>query len=635
MNSLNRVVLLLSIFIVASCGGGGGGGSSDGGSGSGGGYGNTNSAPVINNTTTDISVQENQTSAFTVDASDADNDTLTYSLSGDDSGSLSIASGVVTFNTAPDFENPSDADANNIYAVTVTVSDGSATASKNFTVTVTNDTSDDVTTEGMDGTYVGAGPIQSATVCIEVDSGTCAGASYTTTTASDGTFSLTIDSGITGVLRGEGGFDPVTNLQFGDNSGFALGQPVTDQNFVVSPLSSIMNDFNNNTDYDTFKTNLGISSTFMIRFDNPYTNLSNANANKAAVVNTQILILENVLKEIGVTNAGQEIANAIYNRTGDETSLGDTTFIKDMITNITSISPTSDQLVNLSAGISAYLQKVNANDSSKSHSHFAKVGMSSLSDAMKDVMDGTASQASLDTLIFDTNTWIQSDTDWGSTAYVDNEAEMRTTTYSLSNSGSSYYSVDNVNAKDTDFIIYIMDGDVITFDPTSSVTSAHPFHLSTEQDDMDQSGDIGAAEGWNQDNLTLTVTEATPTTLYAHCRFHPGMYAKGKFVRVSANSGFDMANIDVTGAATATPMKIKGTVKSGPFKGASGFTYKVYLTRQNESDHTHEFYEYPGLTFYMPGGQGYHGSETASDDAMFKTKSHFATSSDDDDDGSY
>ena len=634
MNILNRVVLLVSVFIIASCGGGGGGGSSDGGSGSGGGYGNTNSAPVINNTTTDISVQENQTSAFTVDASDADNDTLTYSLSGDDSGSMSIASGVVTFNTAPDFENPSDADANNIYAITVSVSDGSATASKNFTVTVTNDTSDDVTTEGMDGTYVGAGPIQSATVCIEVDSGTCAGASYTTTTASDGTFSLTIDSGITGVLRGEGGFDPVTNLQFGDTSGFSLGQPVTDQNFVVSPLSSIMNDFNNNTDYETFKTNLGISSEFMIRFNNPYTNLSNANANKAAVVNTQILILEKVLKEIGVTNAGQEIASAIYNRTGDETSLGDTTFIKDMITNITSISPTSDQLVNLSAGISAYLQKVNANDSSKSHSHFAKVGMSNLSEAMKGVMDGTASQASLDALIFDTNAWIQSDTDWGSTAYVDNEAEMRTTTYSLSNSGSSYYSVDNVNAKDTDFIIYIRDGDVIKFDPTSSVTSAHPFHLSTEQDDMDQSGDIGAAEGWDQDSLTLTVSEATPTNLYAHCRFHPGMYAKGRFVRVE--SDFDMANIDVTGAAAATPMKIKGTVKSGPFKGASGFTYKVYLTRQNESDHTHEFYEYPGLTFYMPGGQGYHGSETASNDAMFKTKSHFATASDDgDDDNSY
>ena len=152
---------------------------------------------------------------------------------------------------------------------------------------------------------------------------------------------------------------------------------------------------------------------------------------------------------------------------------------------------------------------------------------------------------------------------------------------------------------------------------------------------MDQSGDIGTAEGWDQDSLTLTVTESTPVNLYAHCRFHPGMYTKGKFVRVGLDSGFDMANIDVTGAAAATPMQIKGTVKSGPFKGASGFTYKVYLTRQNESDHTHEFYEYPGLTFYMPDGQGYHGSETASDDEMFKTKSHFGTSSNNSDDDGY
>ena len=641
MNTLNRVIFLFSLFVIASCGGGGGGGGGGDYGGGGGGYGsNTNSAPTITNSSFAISVPENQTGAFTVTASDPNGDTLTFSLSGTDSSLLTISmDGVVSFNSAPDYEAPSDSNTDNVYEISVTVSDGSLTDSENFTISVTNDTSDDVTTEGMDGTYVGAGPIQSATVCIEVDSGTCAGANYTTTTASDGTFSLTIDSGITGVLRGEGGFDPVTNLQFSDNSGFALGQPVTDQNFVVSPLSSIMNDFNNNTDYETFKTNLGISSEFMIRFNNPYTNLSNANANKAAVVNTQILILEKVLKDIGVTNAGQEIAGAIYNRTGDETSLGDTTFIKDMITNITSISPTSDQLVNLSAGISAYLQKVNANDSSKSHSHFAKVGMSFLSDAMKGVMDGTASQGYLDALIFETNGWILSDTNWGSTAssdaYVDNEAEIRTTTYSLSNSGSSYYSVDNVNAKDTDFIIYIRDGDVIKFDPTSSVTSAHPFHLSTEQDDMDQSGDIGTAEGWDQDSLTLTVTESTPVNLYAHCRFHPGMYTKGKFVRVGLDSGFDMANIDVTGAAAATPMQIKGTVKSGPFKGASGFTYKVYLTRQNESDHTHEFYEYPGLTFYMPDGQGYHGSETASDDEMFKTKSHFGTSSNDSDDDGY
>ena len=133
----------------------------------------------------------------------------------------------MTFNTAPDFESPSDADGNNVYDLMASVSDGSLNDSKDFTVTVTNDTSDDVTTEGYDGTYIGAGPIQGATVCIEVTAGTCTGAQYTATTAQDGTFSITVDSGTTGVLRGEGGFDPVTNLQFNDDNSLALGQPVT------------------------------------------------------------------------------------------------------------------------------------------------------------------------------------------------------------------------------------------------------------------------------------------------------------------------------------------------------------------------------------------------------------------------
>ena len=109
-------------------------------------------------------------------------------------------------------------------------------------VTVTNDTSDDITTEGYDGIYVAAGPVQGATICIEVNAGTCTGAEFTTTSAQDGTFSLTVDSGTTGVLRGEGGFDPVTNLQFGENDSLALSQPVTDQNVVISVISGVMNE---------------------------------------------------------------------------------------------------------------------------------------------------------------------------------------------------------------------------------------------------------------------------------------------------------------------------------------------------------------------------------------------------------
>ena len=630
MNTLNRVVLLAVSFVIVSCGGGGGGG---GGSDYQPPAPPANNAPTITNSTTSYSVVENQTSAFTITATDADGDALTFTIGGNDASLFTVStSGVVTFNTAPDFESPSDADGNNVYDLMASVSDGSLNDSKDFTVTVTNDTSDDVTTEGYDGTLIGAGPIQGATVCIEATAGTCTGAQYTATTAQDGTFSITVDSGTTGVLRGEGGFDPVTNLQFNDTNSLALGQPVTSQNFVVSPISTMMNEYDSggSTDYDTFKQKLGLDSNFMIRFDNPFDSLGSAASNKAAVVNTQLMVMHEVVDGIHTFNsdsAGNKIADAIYNRSGSETSLGDTTFIKDLLTNLdTDFSPTSDQLVNLSAGISAFMQKINAN-SSNSHSHFAKAGVSELKALMQSVMNDTATSAEIDKLVFNTIDWINENTSWDGGSITDNEEDMNTTTYSLSNNGSINYIVDNVNAKDTDFIIYVREGDTIKFEATTSVTSGHPFLMSTENNDMDSSNDIGAMEGWNKDTLTLTVNSNTPDTIYPHCQFHSGMYSNSKIVKVTQ---FDQNLIDVDSGSGA--LQVKGTVSSGPFKGASGFTYKVYLTSQGGSEHTHTFHEYPGLTFYMPGGQGYHGAESASSDGKFKPKSHYVAGSNDSND---
>ena len=630
MNTFNRVVLLAISFVVVSCGGGGGGG---GGSDYQPPAPPANNAPTITNSTTSYSVVENQTSAFTITATDADGDALTFTIGGSDASLFTVStSGVVTFNTAPDFESPSDADGNNVYDLMASVSDGSLNDSKDFTVTVTNDTSDDVTTEGYDGTYIGAGPIQGATVCIEVTAGTCTGAQYTDTTAQDGTFSITVDSGTTGVLRGEGGFDPVTNLQFNDDNSLALGQPVTSQNFVVSPLSTLMNEYDSggSTDYDTFKQKLGLDSSFMIRFDNPFDSLGSASSNKAAVVNTQLLVLHEVIKGIHTfsgDSAANKVANAIYTRSGTETSLGDTTFIKDLLTNLdTDFSPSSEQLVNLSAGISAYMQKINAN-SSNSHSHFAKAGVSELKALMQSVMNDTANSDEIDKLVFNTINWINENTSWDGGAITDNEEDMNTTTYTLANNGSSNYIVDNVNAKDTEFIIYVREGDTIKFEATSSVTSGHPFLMSTENNDMDSSNDIGAMEGWNKDTLTLTVNSNTPDTIYPHCEFHSGMYSNSKIVKVTQ---FDQNLIDVENNSGA--LQVKGTVSTGPFKGASGFTYKVYLTSQGGSEHTHTFSEYPGLTFYMPGDQGYHGAESASSDTKFKPKSHYVAGSNDSDD---
>ena len=85
--------------------------------------------------------QENGISAIhTYRASDPEGSDLTWSLSGTDSSAFSISrTGVLTFNTSPDYEAPTDSEGNNVYLVTVETSDRqSHTARLDVTVTVTN-----------------------------------------------------------------------------------------------------------------------------------------------------------------------------------------------------------------------------------------------------------------------------------------------------------------------------------------------------------------------------------------------------------------------------------------------------------------------------------------------------------------
>ena len=84
---------------------------------------------------------ENTIAVTTVTATDADGDTLTYSIAdGADAAFFSInaSTGVLTFISAPNFENPLDAGVNNTYEVIVQVSDGTLTDTQTITVTVTD-----------------------------------------------------------------------------------------------------------------------------------------------------------------------------------------------------------------------------------------------------------------------------------------------------------------------------------------------------------------------------------------------------------------------------------------------------------------------------------------------------------------
>jgi len=342
-SNFKSILVVIATITIAACGGGGGGGGGDYGGGGGGGGGYGNNPPSITNSTSMYSVVENQTGAFLVTATDPDGDTITFSItSGADASLFSVnTTGSVTFNTAPDFEIPGDANSDNTYELTVTASDGTASDSQSFSVTVTNDTSDDPTTSNYDGVLIRDGYIQSATVCVSVTDSdgdeTCEGAVYTTTTASDGSFSLEIDDNITTTVRllAEDGFNPVTD----DADAFTMGlaNPTIDQNLVISPLSTMLA-IDNRFDYTTLKEKLGVDSNFMIRFDDPYQSINDAASNKAAVVNTQLLMMYETLSvlqtQAGVTGltAISTVNDAIFNRDAStETSLGDTTLVRNVL----------------------------------------------------------------------------------------------------------------------------------------------------------------------------------------------------------------------------------------------------------------------------------------------------------------
>lgn len=123
---------LLSLLLLASCGGGGGGGSAPPPAG-------PNSAPSFTSLQT-ATVVENVTAAYQATATDPEGNALTFSISGGaDAARFGIsAAGALSFTPAPDFDLPTDADGNNVYAVQIRVSDGSNSVDQTVNISVSN-----------------------------------------------------------------------------------------------------------------------------------------------------------------------------------------------------------------------------------------------------------------------------------------------------------------------------------------------------------------------------------------------------------------------------------------------------------------------------------------------------------------
>ena len=164
----------------------------------------TSGATIDAGATQAVSVAENiATSTAVLDfaAVDVDAaDTLSYSVSGTDAADFSIdrSTGVLTFAAAPDYETPADADTDNVYNITVSVSDGTVSDSTDVAVTVTNanDAVPVVTRTGTQAT-LSEGTFASATNT---------GYSYSATDADGGTPALSVSGDtrfeiVGGVLR--------------------------------------------------------------------------------------------------------------------------------------------------------------------------------------------------------------------------------------------------------------------------------------------------------------------------------------------------------------------------------------------------------------------------------------------------
>ena len=157
VRDLKKIIIGLSFFLIGACGGG-------------------DSEPTVYvralvNTAPSLSgassirILEGNSSvtSLTVIDDHSNYSSITTSLSGPDGELFNIESGTreraIVFISSPDHEAPSDEDKNNVYEIVVTASDGTASSSRNLSVSVTN---------AIEGRIVD-GPLSGAQVFIDVN----------------------------------------------------------------------------------------------------------------------------------------------------------------------------------------------------------------------------------------------------------------------------------------------------------------------------------------------------------------------------------------------------------------------------------------------------------------------------------
>ena len=124
---MNRFIAVCLLFAVIGCGGGSNSLESTL---------SANVPPVISDPG-NLTVAEGELSVTTISATGSNGNSLSYSLSGEDSALFAISNaGVLRFLQPADYSAPADANRDNIYSFSVSVADGEATSKLEVSVTV-------------------------------------------------------------------------------------------------------------------------------------------------------------------------------------------------------------------------------------------------------------------------------------------------------------------------------------------------------------------------------------------------------------------------------------------------------------------------------------------------------------------
>jgi serine protease len=202
-------------------------------------------------------VIEGATSIAALSATDADGGALTFSIiSGDDQSLfLMTPAGVLSFNTAPDFEAPGDSDTDNAYLLTVQVSDGALSDSQSLIVTVT---------DAFEGRVVDA-PMSGAAVFIDLNGNSLLDADEPNgTTDANGYFKFDLFTPVAGIVPkiiSKGGTDTKTakalpNLALVSDVPADLSQAAN-----VTPLTTVLSSVDTPEEKAQVLAALGISGT--------------------------------------------------------------------------------------------------------------------------------------------------------------------------------------------------------------------------------------------------------------------------------------------------------------------------------------------------------------------------------------